>query len=143
MKIGEVCERTGLTKRAVRFYIECGLVDPEIVERMRRIGNPAAELFVSLMGHFCRTQKEVFGWEGGPLHDPVTIASLIDPSVITVKPMNVQIDLRSTQSYGRTNCDYFGYQKLPETADVAIDIDAARFWDIIEETLRMYEEGKA
>ena len=33
MKIGEVCERTGLTKRAVRFYIECGLVDPEIVER--------------------------------------------------------------------------------------------------------------
>ena len=68
---------------------------------------------------------------------------MADPSVITVKPMNVQIDLRSTQSYGRTNCDYFGYQKLPETADVAIDIDAARFWDIIEETLRMYEEGKA
>ena len=33
MKIGEVCERTGLTKRAVRFYIECGLVDPAIVER--------------------------------------------------------------------------------------------------------------
>ena len=116
---------------------------PEIVERMRRIGNPASDLFVSLMGHFCRTQKEVFGWEGGPLHDPVTIASLIDPGVITVKPMNVQIDLRSTQSYGRTNCDFFGYQKLPETADVAIDIDAARFWDIIEETLRMYKEGKA
>ena len=116
---------------------------PEIVERMRRIGNPASELFVSLMGHFCRTQKEVFGWEGGPLHDPVTIASLIDPGVITVKPMNVQIDLRSTQSYGRTNCDLFGYQKLPETADVAIDIDAARFWDIIEKTLRMYKEGKA
>ena len=116
---------------------------PEIVERMRRIGNPASDLFVSLMGHFCRTQKEVFGWEGGPLHDPVTIASLIDPGVITVKPMNVQIDLRSTQSYGRTNCDFFGYLKLPETADVAIDIDAVRFWDIIEETLRMYKEGKA
>ena len=116
---------------------------PEIVERMRRIGNPASDLFVSLMGHFCRTQKEVFGWEGGPLHDPVTIASLIDPGVITVKPMNVQIDLRSTQSYGRTNCDFFGYLKLPETADVAIDIDADRFWDIIEETLRMYKEGKA
>jgi len=33
MKIGEVCERTGLTKRAVRFYIESGLIDPEIVTR--------------------------------------------------------------------------------------------------------------
>jgi len=92
-----------------------------------------------LMGHFCRTQKEVFGWEGGPLHDPITIAYLIDPNVIKTKPMNVQIDIRSTQSYGRTNCDYFGYQQLPPTADVAIGIDVERFWDIIEEGLRLYD----
>ena len=52
--------------------------------------------------------------------------------------MNVQIDIRSTQSYGRTNCDFFGYQQLPATADVAIGIDAEKFWDIIEEGLRLY-----
>ena len=111
---------------------------PEIVERMARADTCASRLFVDLMGHFCRTQKEVFGWEGGPLHDPVTIAYLIDPSVVEVKPMNVQIDIRSTQSYGRTNCDFFGYQQLPATADVAIGIDAEKFWDIIEEGLRLY-----
>ena len=115
---------------------------PEIVERMKRIGNPASELFAALMAHFCRTQKEIFGWEGGPLHDPVTVASLIDPKLLTLKPMNVQIDLRSTQSYGRTNCDYFGYLQLPPTADVAVDIDVERFWDIIEEGLRLYSEDK-
>lgn len=115
---------------------------PEIVERMRRICNPASELFVALMGHFCRTQKEIFGWEGGPLHDPVTIASIIDPKLLTLKAMNVQIDLRSTQSYGRTNCDYFGYLHLPPTADVAVDIDVERFWDIVEEGLRLYSEEK-
>lgn len=32
MKIKEVCERTGLTRRAVRFYGEKGLVSPEIRE---------------------------------------------------------------------------------------------------------------
>ena len=111
---------------------------PEIVERMSKVGNRASALFVSLMGHFCRTQKEVFGWEGGPLHDPVTIASLIDPELVTTKPMNAQIELRSEQSYGRTNCDYFNYRKLPPTADVAVDIDPARFWDIFEEGLRNY-----
>ena len=116
---------------------------PRIVERMKGIQNAASELFVSLMGHFCRTQREIFGWEGGPLHDPVTIASLIDPTLLTTKPMNVQIDLRSTQSYGRTNCDYFGYLHLPPTADVAVDIDVERFWDIIEAGLRRYsEEGE-
>lgn len=111
---------------------------PSIVERMGKIGNKASKLFVDLMGHFCKSQKEVFGWEGGPLHDPVTIAYLIDSSVVEVKPMNVQIDIRSTQSYGRTNCDYFGYQQLPPTANVAIGIDAERFWDIVEEGLRLY-----
>lgn len=111
---------------------------PEIVERMGRIGNRASKLFVDLMGHFCKTQKEVFGWEGGPLHDPVTIAYLIDPSVLKVKPMNVRIDIRSTESYGRTNCDPFDYLHLPHTADVAMDIDVERFWDIIEENIRLY-----
>lgn len=111
---------------------------PSIVGRMGKIGNKASKLFVDLMGHFCKSQKEVFGWEGGPLHDPVTIAYLIDPSVVEVKPMNVQIDIRSTQSYGRTNCDYFGYQQLPPTANVAIGIDAEKFWDIVEEGLRLY-----
>lgn len=32
MKIKEVCERTGLTRRAVRFYEEKGLISPEIRE---------------------------------------------------------------------------------------------------------------
>lgn len=111
---------------------------PSVVERMEKVGNKASQLFVDLMRHFCKSQKEVFGWEGGPLHDPITIAYLIDPSVLTVKPMHAEIDIRSTQSYGRTNCDYFGYQKLEPTADVAIDIDVEKFWNIIEDGLRKY-----
>lgn len=113
---------------------------PEIVERMGKVGNKASKLFVDLMKHFCKSQKEVFGWEGGPLHDPVTIASLLDPTVLKTKPMNVEIDIRSTQSYGRTNCDYFGYLKREPTADVGIDIDVEKFWNIIEAGLRRYDE---
>ena len=111
---------------------------PEIVERMAKADTRASRLFVDLMGHFCKTQKEVFGWEGGPLHDPVAIASLLDPALLTTKPMNVRIDLGHGDSYGRTNCDAFGYLGLPATADVAVDIDVPRFWDIIEAGLRRY-----
>lgn len=112
---------------------------PEIVERMDQVGNRASRLFVDLMGHFCRTQKEIFGWAGGPLHDPITVAWLIDPTVLTLKPMNTRIEIRSESSYGRTNCDYFGYLQLPATADVAIDIDVDKFWDIVEQGLRNYD----
>ena len=111
---------------------------PSIVERMDKVGNKASKLFVDLMKHFYKSQKEVFGWEGGPLHDPITVAYLIDPTVLTTKPMHAEIDIRSTQSYGRTNCDYFGYQKKEPNADVAIDIDVEKFWNMIEEGLRLY-----
>lgn len=111
---------------------------PETIQRMAKADTCASRLFVDLMKHFCKTQKEVFGWEGGPLHDPVTIAYLLEPQLITTKPMNVQIDLRSTQSYGRTNCDCFGYLGLPATADVAVDIDVEGFWDLVEAGLRRY-----
>jgi len=111
---------------------------PSIVERMSKIETKAANLFVDLMGHFCKSQKEVFGWDGGPLHDPITIAYLLDPSVLTVKPMHSEIEIRSEQSYGRTNCDFFDYQKLPHNSDIAIDIDVEKFWNIVEDSLKRY-----
>lgn len=111
---------------------------PSVVERMGKIDNKAARLFVDLMTFFNKTQKEVFGWAGGPLHDPVTIATLLDPSVLTTKECFTQIDIRSEQSYGRTNCDIFNMLKQPPNSSVAVDINVARFWDIIETGIKAY-----
>lgn len=112
---------------------------PSIVERMGKADNKASKLFVDLMNFYNHSQKEVFGWDGGPLHDPVTIAYLIDPSVVTAKAMYTEIDIRSTQSYGRTNCDYFGYLKKESNSYVGIDIDVDKFWNIIEDGIKMYK----
>ena len=111
---------------------------PEVVKRMEAIGTPAARLFTDLMGHFNKSQRQVFGWEGGPLHDPVTIASIIDPELLVTKPMFTEVDIRSVQSYGRTNCDFFGYSHREANVDVAVDIDVERFWDLIETGIRAY-----
>lgn len=111
---------------------------PKIVARMGKIQNSAGRLFVDLMTFFNKTQKEVFGWEGGPLHDPVTIAYLIDPTVLTLKEMYTEIDIRSVQSYGRTNCDFFHYLGHAPNSFVAVDIDTEKFWDIVEDGIRGY-----
>lgn len=111
---------------------------PSIMERMAKTQNKASKLFIDLMTFFNKSQNEVFGWAGGPLHDPVTIAYLIDPSVLTTKEMFTQIDIRSEQSYGRTNCDYFNYFKKKPNSNVSIDIDVEKFWDIIEEGIKAY-----
>ncbi|MCB9450416.1 MAG: nucleoside hydrolase [Anaerolineaceae bacterium] len=113
---------------------------PSVMARMGQIQTPAGKLFVEIMTYFNQTQKQVFGWDGAPLHDPITIAFLIDPTVLTTKAMFTQIDIRSDQSYGRTNCDFFQKSGQQPNSFVAVDIDVAKFWDIIEAGLRAYDE---
>lgn len=114
------------------------LVLPDIVERMSKIDNDASKLFTKLMIKFNENQKRVFGFDGAPLHDPVTIAYLIDSTLLEVDFVHCEIDISHGPSYGRTNCDMFDYLNLNKNTYVAKDIDVDKFWDIIEEALKMY-----
>lgn len=111
---------------------------PHIVDRMEKINNRAAKLFADILRFFNKSQKEVFGWEGGPLHDPVTCAYIIDNSLLKTKNVYVSIDIKSEESYGRTNCDMFKLSNKEPNCDVAYDIDVEKFWDIIEKGIRNY-----
>lgn len=111
----------------------------KIVERMKKINNKASDLFVALMKVFNENQHKVFGYLGAPLHDPVTIASIIDESLVQFKHTNTEIDLSHGSSYGRTNSDLFDYLKKEKNSYVSVDIDVERFWDIVENSLKKYE----
>jgi ribosylpyrimidine nucleosidase len=116
------------------------LVLPSVIERMGKIGNRASDLFVALMKTFNANQKKIFSWiEGGPLHDPVTVVSLLDPKCVAYQYMNVEVDLSGGPSYGRTNCDQFNYLHQTPNAYVATEIDVARYWNEIERVLRLYQ----
>ena len=112
---------------------------PSVIDRMEAIGNPASALFGALMKAFNANQKKIFSWiEGGPLHDPVTIVSLLDPSAVTYRYMNTVIDVSKGPSYGRTNCDQFDYLHQKPNAFVATEIDVKKYWNQIERILRLY-----
>lgn len=110
----------------------------EVVEKIKSLNNKASKLFVDLMEFFAASQKNVFGWTAPPVHDPTTIAYIIDPECIEVKPMFCEIELWSERSYGRTLCDYFGILKKKPNVDVAIKLDFDRFWNLVYENLKLY-----
>lgn len=114
------------------------MVLPSVVERMEKVHNRASDLFCGLMKFFNKTQKEFFGLPGGPLHDPLTVASLLDPSLVTFKKMFVSVDHNEGQSYGRTNCDITGNLKQKENVYVATAVDVEAYWDLIEKCLKAY-----
>lgn len=109
----------------------------EVVEKIKSLNNKASKLFVDLMEFFAASQKNVFGWSAPPVHDPTTIAYIIDPECIEVKPMFCEIELWSEKSYGRTLCDYFGILKKEPNVDVAVKLDFDRFWNLIYENLNI------
>jgi ribosylpyrimidine nucleosidase len=111
---------------------------PEIISRMEKISNTASKLFSDIMNFVLKTQKEAFGFEGSPLHDSTTIAYLIDPGCIELKPMHTEVDIRSELCYGRTVCDYFNNSGKEPNSKVALKLDANKFWDIVEECIRLY-----
>ena len=110
---------------------------PEIVKRMEKIDTKSSLLFTKLMKVFNDNQKKVFGLEGGPLHDPVTIAYLIDHTVLELKFVHCDIDISRGPSYGRTNCDLFDYMHLKKNTFVATNINSDKFWDIVEAGIKL------
>ena len=130
---------SGVTVRMVGLNVTRKvIVTDEVVYRMEKINNKASDMFVKLMKVFNENQRKTFGVSAGPLHDPATIASIIDESLIKWQKMNVVIDISHGPSYGRTNCDVFDYLQAPQNAYVAMDIDVNKYWDIIEKGIRAY-----
>lgn len=115
------------------------LATRDVIDRMKTIDNRASRLFVELMEYFAKSQHDVFGWEAPPVHDPTTIAYLIDPLVIETQPMYTEIELKSEKCYGRTICDYFGVLGKEPNTDVAVKLDFKKFWDIVYDTLKLYD----
>ena len=114
------------------------LVLPSIIDRMSLINNKASILFTKLMKVFNENQKRVFGLEGGPLHDPLPLVYLIDSSVVTLSFVHCDIDISHSVSYGRTNCDIYDYMKLQKNTYVATKIDVNKYWNVIEESIKLF-----
>ena len=63
MRISEVCKRTGLTERTIRYYEEEGLISPEKEERGGRIYRNYSEQEVSELETISSLRKLLFSVE--------------------------------------------------------------------------------
>jgi purine nucleosidase len=71
------------------------LVTPDIIERIDKMNSSFGRLMVDLLFFFAKTYKEVFGFDHPPLHDPLAVAYVINPSIFKTKFMRVDIETSS------------------------------------------------
>jgi inosine-uridine nucleoside N-ribohydrolase len=110
----------------------------EVLSRIERLGTPVARLSVDLLRFFAGTYRSVFGFPHPPVHDPCAVAWLIDPEVVATEAMHVDIETRSQACDGRTVCDRYGVTGRPPNAEVGVELDVERFWDLMLDALGRY-----
>ena len=108
------------------------LFTPAHVERLTgRVGEMVAAL-LEFYGHF---HKEVYNFDGSPIHDAVAVAHVICADIVKTEYLNVEIDVESELCRGRTVVDVWRRSGREPNAHAAVDIDANGFLDLLIERL--------
>jgi len=103
--------------------------DAEALRGVGRVGQVAAELLDFYGIWHKRSYPDL---DGSPLHDPVAVAHVIDPTLVQTKPAFIEVDCGWEQGRGRTNVDWRGrIHSHPPNATVGLGIDRARFVELI------------
>jgi inosine-uridine nucleoside N-ribohydrolase len=107
------------------------LATDAVMDRLRALGTPLAETVVGLLGFFRDRYRDLWGLEAPPVHDPVAVARVIDPALVRCENAHVAVELHGTHTRGATVCDRFGVRGIAPNAKVALELDAAGFWELV------------
>ena len=118
---------------------------PEIRDKIRGMGSRTATAVAQMLDFYSEQLKKLYGLSGGSMHDPLAVAVLIDKEIVEFEEMHVAIELKGEHTYGMTVCDHRRrktasgerYGQKPN-AEVAVAVNADRFWELFLDTLATY-----
>lgn len=102
-----------------------------VIDRITALDTPLARTCVELLTFFGATYQRLWGFEGPPLHDPVADAHVIDPTMVTCATVPMRIELRGEWTRGATVIDVDRRTDWTCAAEVGLELDRARFWDLM------------
>ncbi len=105
------------------------------VDAFRAMGTNVGDMVAAWTDFFERFDKEKYGSEGAPLHDPCVIAYLIQPDLFTGRHVNVEIETTSELTLGMTVADWWRVTDRPANAMFMGDLDADGFFALLTDRL--------
>lgn len=117
------------------------LATPQVRQRFSALETTAGQFVVDILDFFRESYRADQGFESPPVHDPCAVARVIDPSVMTVRPAHVEVELAGRLTTGMTVCDFRGLDGAPLGTDVAVTLDAPKFWDLVVDAVTTIGAG--
>jgi purine nucleosidase len=105
------------------------------VAAFRALGTEVGRIAAEWAEFFERFDKEKYGSDGGPLHDPTVLAYVIRPELFQGRQINVEIETQSELTLGMTVADWWGVTDRAPNALFVGDVDAQGFFDLLTERL--------
>lgn len=105
------------------------------VDAFRALGTKVGDMVVAWTDFFERFDKEKYGSEGAPLHDPCVIAYLIKPDLFTGRHVNVEIETQSELTLGMTVADWWRVTDRKPNALFMGSLNAEGFFALLTERL--------
>jgi purine nucleosidase len=105
------------------------------VDAFRAMPGRVGPAVASWTDFFERYDKEKYGSEGAPLHDPCTIAYLLRPELFSGREINVEIETGSELTLGMTVADWWRVTGRPANARFMGDVDAEGFFALLLERI--------
>ena len=115
------------------------LTSKERVSEIESIGNSVSTATANMLKFFARYDSEKYGVDGAPLHDPCTIAWLLNQNLFIGKECNVRIETESSLTLGHTSVDFWGVEGNIPNAIWMQDVDDDGFYDLLINRLRRFD----
>ena len=104
-------------------------------DAFRALGTKVGVAVAEMTDFFERFDKEKYGSEGAPLHDPCVTAYLIKPDLFQGRHINVEIETQSELTMGMTVADWWRVTDRKPNATFMGDVDADGFFSLLTERL--------
>ncbi|MEO0931342.1 MAG: nucleoside hydrolase [Pseudomonadota bacterium] len=101
------------------------------IDAFRSMHSQVGDMVAAWTDFFERFDMEKYGSEGAPLHDPCTIAYLIEPQLFKGRQINVEIETQSELTLGMTVADWWRVTNRKANAMFMKDIDASGFYALL------------
>lgn len=114
------------------------LATPERVERIRALDHEVARAACGMLSYFNRFDTSKYGVKGAPLHDPCTIAYLLEPGMFRARACNVAVEIHSELTMGHTAVDFWNVSGRAENARWVHAVDSDAFYGLLTERLARF-----
>lgn len=114
------------------------LCTPEVQQRIQSASDNLGPFVSGLMDFFRKAYAANQDFVDPPVHDPCTVAYLIDPSIVRTRRCPVDVETHDGLTLGMTVADLRGPEPSAEEChtQVATKLDFDGFWNLVEDAIR-------